>query len=405
MTGIGLIDRSVGYLRSIRPEHRWIAIVVFWALLFGALIAFDSLFLRDFIDANWTPVADISFYRERTQGMLDGKWLYCDIPCESPPLIVYFMIPAQLLGGGYLAYQIWFSIFELLTALALYFALRRYDDFKAFLVSLMFLLIPAGTVETVMGIQDESIMVFIFIASVLLAILNRPRWSALAIAIGTWTKVFNALFYPILFMKTKRWGERGMQLLIILLVSLVVALPYLIVCPEEFLKFPTYYFLGGGPGPTGGISIWDFLAMGGLEIPGTVFLVATLGALAIAYYIAYKRNMTIVEATLIVLVAFILAYSRLAIGYYMLPIALLLFWAAEDRKIFLRCFFIYVPLILSVPFSRNNPNEVPYIQEWWGWIVGFLLSLTALIILFDTMRVALKRKNFVDGTLLGGGKA
>jgi hypothetical protein len=314
------------YLRSIPPNRRFLFIIVFWALVFGSIIAIDALFLRSYVGANWAPVEDINYYRFRTQGVLDGQWLYRDIPCESPPLIVYFMIPAQLAGGGYLAYQVWFSFFSLCSALMLYWGLRSKDDYKAFLVALLFLIVPIGTMETTVGVQDEAIGVFLFLAAVILAVMNRTRLSAMAVGVGAWTKLFNALFYPILFIKTRSWRERGVQLLIIGTVSLAVALPYLIVCPTQFLDFPKYYFFGTGDNPAGGASIWDFLSMAGVDLPSYVFLAVIIAAYIGALVVVWKKDLTLLQGTLLVMVVFIAFYSRLAVAYYMLPVALLLIW-------------------------------------------------------------------------------
>lgn len=395
----------MGSFGRIRPERRSLFLITVWALLFGAIIAFDVLYLRSFIDSNLGPVIDISYYRFRTDGVLSGLWLYRDIPCESPPLIVYLMLPAQLANGGDLAYQVWFSIFVLLTALTIYWALRRYDDLKAFFAALVFLFVPVGTVETVVGIQDEAIVIWIFVLSILLAVVGRRGWGALATAIGIWTKLINALFYPFLWKASGAWRERLVHLGIVLGATLVVSLPYLIVCPIDFLKFPLYYFLSSGPdvGPTGGLSIWDFLRMGGVSLPGWFFLALIIGALLLAYFYAWKRRLTVLEGMLLVLTAFVVVYSRSAAGYFMLPISLLLIWGVEDRWLIVRCILLYVPLILSALFSTNNPNGKPYIDLDWGWVVGAILQILVILIILDATRVALKKKNFVDRALAGGG--
>jgi hypothetical protein len=275
----------------------------------------------------------------------------------------------------------------------------------------MFLFIPVGTVETVLGIQDDAIMVWIFVLSIVLAAMSKWRESVLVMAIGAWTKVVNAFLYPFIWHEVRERRERLIHLGIIAAVSLFVALPYLIVCPIDFLKFPLYYFLSSSPdvGPTGGTSIWDFLYMGGIELPGWFFLVLTISTMAGAYLYAFRKRMTLLEGMLVVLTAFVIVYSRSAAGYFMLPIALLLIWGAEDRWISLRCMFLYFPLIASAFFSQNTPSGVPYLDVAWGWIAGALLQLIVLIIIFDATRVALHKKNFVDRAIAkqraGGGES
>ena len=154
----GLVQGLNTRLSSISPRGRILILVAVWAIFFGALIAFDGLYLRSFLDANVGEPVDISYFRERTQGVLDGLWLYRDIPCESPPLIVYLMLPAQMAGGSDLAYQVWFSVFILLTSLTIYLALRRYDDSKAFWAALIFIFIPVSTIETVFAYGSHQLI-------------------------------------------------------------------------------------------------------------------------------------------------------------------------------------------------------------------------------------------------------
>jgi hypothetical protein len=395
---LNLVRATVDLMCSIQQRRRVHLLILIWALLFGGLIALDALFLRDVLDTSFGEVLDISYYRYRTESVLDGLWLYRDIPCESPPLIVYLMIPAQLANGGNLAYQVWFSIFVLLTSLTFYLALRRYDDTKAFLAALVFMFVPVGTVETVFGIQDEAIVIWLFVLSIFLGVIGMLRWSALATTIGIWTKLINALYFPFL-LRAGRGGREKMLLFgIVVGLSLAVALPFLILFPEDFLRFPLYYFLSSGSEalPTGGLSIWDFLRMGGLDLPSWFFLALIVSALVLAYYFGLKRERTLLEGMLIVLTAFVIVYSRSAAGYFMLPISLLLLWGVEDLRLVVRCMVLYVPLILSGLFSTNNAYREPFVDWEWGWAVGAILQLIVILILLDATRVALGRKNFVD---------
>ena len=392
---------------SLRKERRAYYIIIIWAVFYGTLIAIDTLYARGVINTTIGPVTDISYYRYRTQSILDGQWLYRDVPCESPPLIVYFMLPAQLANGGYLAYQVWFSLFVMLTSLTLYLGLRRFEDRLAYVAAVLFIFVPVGAIETVLGIQDEPIVIWILVLSIVLAVMSRWRASVLAMSIGIWTKIVSIFLYPFIWREVRDRRERLVHLGIIAAVSLIVALPYLIVCPVDFLKFPLYYFLSSGSnvGPTGGTSIWDFLEKGGLVLPSWFFLVLTAGTLLGAYIYAFGKKLTLLEGMLVVLTAFVVVYSRSGAGYFMLPISLLLIWGAEDVWISLRCMVVYVPLIVSAFFTENTPFGFPFVYVSWGWIAGAALQLIAIVILIDAARVALHKKNFVDRakTKLGTG--
>jgi hypothetical protein len=396
-----LVQRLNGRLDTIPPRGRLLLLVLVWALFFGALIALDSTILRGFLDAHVGQPVDISYYRERTQGVLDGLWLYRDIPCESPPLIVYLMLPAQMAGGSNLAYQTWFSFFILLTSLTIYLALRRYDDSKAFWAALIFLFIPVSTIETVFAIEDEAIVVWLFVLSILLAVIGRLRWSAVAMTVGIWTKLISGFLLPFLWRGAGSWRERWIVLGIVAGLSLLICLPFLIVCPVEFLSFPFYYFLSSGSGdsPTSNLNIWDFLSMGGLQLPSWFFLVMISAALLLAYYLGLKKKRTILEGMLIVLTAFVLFYPRTTASYYTFPIVLLLIWGVENRWLVIRCLVIYLPMLFSLLFTNKNSIGEPFIDWEYGWVVGVVLQLMVIVLLLDSTRIALRKRNFVDRAL------
>ncbi len=388
------LARQETRLRKIPPERRALVILIVGIALLGSLITIDQLVLRDFLDQTIGPTPDVPYYRARTQTVLDGGWLYRDIQCESPPLIVYFMLPAQLLGGQDWTYEVYFSTFTIITALFLYFGLRKWDDYRAFMVAILFLFLPFGTTESTFGIQDEAIVVFLFMVPLILAMHRRLRFSAVTVAVGLWTKIFNVFFLPVLFLNTRSRRERFLQIGIVALASLIIAAPFLAMAPNEFLAFPSYYFLGGGSGPTGGISIWDFLAMGGFSIPGPALLAIVAIVFAASLWIVYRKKLGFWEGMLVVLVAVLIVYPRTALVYYTLPVTLLLLWGSQYTGIAIRCFVMYVPFGACVFFSKSNLLGVPTIDVPWGWIAGLLLSIIGLIMLVETTLAALKKTPF-----------
>jgi hypothetical protein len=382
-------------MRSIPPAKRGKVLLVFGILLLGGLIALDQLVINDMLESSFGQFSDISFYQERAQTILDGKWLYRDVQSEAPPLISYFFVVPQLFGGSVAAYQCYFAAFTMLTAMTLYYGLRRWDDLKAFKIAVIYLLSPFGVIESVFGIQDESIMVFLFLLAVLLALRGNGRLSALTVAVGIWTKVFAGLFYPVLFLKTKGRRERLVHLGIIAAFSIAISLPFLVVAPNEFLAFPTYYFLGGSAMPATGISIWDFLGMGGLNVPGTVLLGVALAGLIAGLWLIKKRELEIWQGTLLIMVVFLIFYSRVLVGYYILPVTLLLVWAVDDRKMLLKTFLLYLPFFASLAFTRDTRLGHPLIDESWSWVAGLALSLLGTYLLIDLTRQALRKRPFI----------
>ncbi len=397
----GWLDRAEKRMRAIPPSRRALFIALVGVLILGTLIAVDNLFLNQALTDAFGRATDLNFYRERAQAVLDGKVLYRDIAIESPPLIVYLYIPAQLAGGSDLAYQIWFGAFTILTALTLYWGLRRFDDYRAFMVGLLFITSPIAAIETAIGIQDEAIVFFLFVVAAVLAINNSDKLSTLAATVGTWVKVFPALFYPVLFLRTKAWRDRLKQIGIIAVVSLIISAPFLVLCPVQFLQFPLYYFgiSGGGDGnvtsPVSGISVWDYLRTAGVDIPGIVLLVLTLSAYVFALWWGRRKGCDIWKGTLLVLVAFVIFYSRMWVGYFLLPLIFIFPFGAENARIAVRGFLLALPLFFTLLFTSDNPKYVPIIDIPYAWLIGLLLTLLALWILVDTTRLVLKRDCFI----------
>ncbi len=389
-------------MRSIPPSRRALFIVVVAIVILGALIAVDGLWLNQAFSDAFGRVTDVNFYRERAQAVLDGKVLYRDITIESPPLIVYLYVPAQLAGGSDLAYQVWFCFFTVLTALTLYWGLRQFDDYRAFLVALLFLTSPIAVIESTIGIQDESIVFFLFVLAAVLAIRGRDKLGTLAATIGTWVKVFPALFYPVLFLRTKAWRDRWKQLGIIAVVSLIISAPFLVLCPTQFLQFPLYYLgiSNGGGGnvtsPVSGISVWDYLRTAGVDIPGVILLALTVSAYIYALWWGRRKGFDLWKGTLLILVAFVIFYSRMWVGYFLLPIIFLLPWSAESFRVSIRTYVLTGPLFFTLLFTQDNPNYVPIVNIPYAWLVGLLLTLLALWILVSTTRIALRKDSFVQ---------
>lgn len=372
-------------------------LLVFTVIIYGAFIAIDGLILNNVITADWWTPADLDVYRERTQAIIEGKLLYTDVHTETPPLINYILVPAQLLGGGEHVYAAYFSFFCFLTATALYLGLRKWDEMGAFAAAMLFITSPFAVAEATMGVEDEPIIAFIFILPLLLLINERRRTSAFSLGLGVWTKMFTLLLYPVLLLKTKETEERLFHIVIILGITAVITIPFIVLCGADFTWFLEFYFLGVESRGTGGISTWAFLHMGGISIPSVVMVAATgVGILAGLWYSVKRELSTWKMATLITLIFFLL-YPKIHMGYYLMPLTLLFIWGAKDFNISLRCAVLFIPLIIAVGFAKNSPG-VPLFDYSWGWIAGFLASLAGSLLLLDTTLRALRREPFVDET-------
>lgn len=383
------------WIRGLEPWQKIILLFIIVLLLYGTTIAVDHLFLRDWLTSWAGPSPDLPVYQERAQSIIDGKIIYRDFYAESPPIINYLLVPPQLLGGEGWIYAAYFTLFTFLTGVVMYLFLRKFDEHLAFITGLLVVLSPFAYIESTWGIQDESIVVFFFLLPPLFMIVDRARAASVSLGVGIMTKMLSVILAPIIFLKRRPLKKHLENLVLIVLAIFLISLPFLIICPEEFLKFPEYYFLETDGTSMGGMSFWHFLEMGGLKVPGIVGAALAAITFIIATIYVYRKQFPILQSSLILVLIFFTFYPKIHLGYFMIPIALLLIWAVEDFKIFLRCLLVFIPLVLATAFSEGVLGA-PAINVSWGWIAGLILSLIGLLILWDTTRIVLGKRSYID---------
>ncbi|MCG7844407.1 MAG: hypothetical protein MIO90_03135, partial [Methanomassiliicoccales archaeon] len=124
----GILNKVLDWTLQGDLRRRVLAIVLVGLVLYGTTIALDGLVLRPLFGDVLSEPTDLDFYRFRADSILDGKIPYVDFFSESPPLIMYLFVIPQLTGGSVAAYQSFFALFSILTALTLYLGLRGKDE-------------------------------------------------------------------------------------------------------------------------------------------------------------------------------------------------------------------------------------------------------------------------------------
>lgn len=394
---VGRWSRLEMWLKGLSPGQRVLTLLLVWALLYGSLIAISVLLLQPFLEPRNIGATDLDVFQVRARLILNGGIIYRDVPflsfpVESPPIINYLFIPPQLAGGEGWAYEIWFSIFALLSSLSVYLLLRHWNDHLAFVAALILLLCPSLVVEATLAQQDEPIVVFFFILPALLYIRNRSKGATAAVTLGFWTKFLSIILFPIMLLQLPDWRERFRHIGLAVLISLAVALPFLIICPVEFLLFPTYYMLADNDGGAG-MSAVGLMSDGGLVIPGLVGALVTAVALLITYWYCWKRELDFWRSCMLVTVVFLSIYPMIRLSYFILPFSFLAIWAASDRRVLARILAMYIPLAIAnvLDFSIDDGN-VPAMFSW----VALAFLIVGLLILADATRIALRSKCFLD---------
>jgi hypothetical protein len=385
-----------GWIRSLGPWQKIALLLLIVIIFYGTTIAVHNLYLMDWFTGWAGPSPDLPVYQERAQNILDGMIPYRDFYAESPPIINYLLVLPQGLGGEGWIYAAYFSFFTFLTGAVMYLVLRRFDEHLAFVSGVLFVLSPFAYFESTWGIQDESIVVFFFILPPLLIVAKLVREASVSLGVGIMTKMLSVIMFPLIFLEKRPLKKHLEHFLLIALTIFLISLPFLIICPEEFLKFPQYYCLDVEGAVMGGMSFWHFLEAGGLKISGEVSTIITAAAFLVAIYCVYRKRIPIWQSSLILVLTFFTFYPKIHLGYFLIPIAFLIIWSTKDFWIFLRSWGVFIPLALATAFSDGVLGK-PAIDVPWAWVAGLMLSLIGFIILWDTARIVLRKESFIDG--------
>lgn len=304
------------------------------AVLYLALIAVFSTvsFGQDFMGPGVEAHPDIPFYQERTRAILNGEVPYLDFDTESPPLIMYLMIPAALMGNSAMAYALMFSGYAFITAGLIYTGLRRFGNGRAWMATAVFLFNPITWTTAAIFIQDEMVVALFFVLPILLLLCQRGTWSAVASILGTLTKVFSGVLVPLVLLKQK--GRDRIKALIASIATLgLVSLPFLILGGEDFVFFFRYYLSQSGvDGQKEGISIWRFLHDVGLSVPGPLLQLLFMGGTLLVLYIIWRKDIEPVRSGYLLLMPFFLFFPKIFTCYFIIPFAVLCLLSWDDKR-------------------------------------------------------------------------
>lgn len=324
---------------------------------------------------------DIPTFERRASIILDGKNPYEETRTGPPPLIHFLFIPPTVLtapmslGGAFLSFNIYFSLFVLLDALLLFVSLKEFDEAKAYLASMIFLLNPI-TIFTVH--QDEPIIVFLMILPLFLLARNRKYLSSLSIGIGAVAKIWTAFWIPIMLMAK---GLRKLKYLSIIVASgLSIFFIFLLAWGEKVLWFLRFYGGTAGKENIGGISFWNHgLKVFGISegiLPTTAILIS-IGLIELfIWYLAWKNDwkpISLISAFFMVFLAF---YPKIHWEYVLLSLPFLSILSSVRNKYLILFYAITIFSSLTMLLGRVGKDLI---------FIPFSTSVLLLILFIYTL--------------------
>lgn len=373
---------------GLDPQRRLVSLLLLGIFIYLLLSLITSFALWNSMEEMTDFHTDLDIYRERSAAILSGKIPYKDFYSESPPLILYFFVPAQACGGSVLAYALEFGALALLTSIAIYFALRKHDPFRAYLASVFLLCSPGLIITSVILIQDEVIVLLLYMLPLLLLIAGSRRCrdsAAAAVILGGVTKVFSTFQIPLVFIEDSRWRDRIRHLLIMTGVIFLLIIPFMIADLEAFLSFPEYYLDTWRSQPTTGVSLWHFLFHMGIAVPTEILLAAMLISLTFIYFLIWKNKVSPLTAGFMVFLPFLLFFPKIHEPYYLIPASIMsIFGAEKERYFWLGVVVFILPLVTSGFSTPVTGDENIYGLEG-GWlIIPAVVTATVYFILLHT---------------------
>lgn len=390
----GAMLKNVDHKLTALSYHQKILFIILLGIAaYGILIVLDIWFMGDWINATFGHNPDIDIYRERAQAILDGKILYKDIDIESPPLINYLLVPPQIFGGADWMYQVWFSVFPLLTGVCMYMVMMKWNDRQAFYAAMLAVLCPYALVDATFGIQDEPVVAFFYLIPVIIFLAGYARTSAVVGTIAAWVKMLQALIFPNLLIRMKNNKERLIGIVIGVILSLVIMGPFMIATNQGIIDIFHYYFLTEGGNSSGGMSLINLLVRGGINVPNIAGMVLTVLVLLISYILAYRWKLDIWRSAMLTTVLFLCVYPMIRLGYFIIPFTFFSLWAVKNKNVFFKLIAMYALLFVGQGIEADG---IPFVTSTDGWMISFIFVLAGLLVMLNITRTCLKTKCFLD---------
>ncbi|NIP36767.1 MAG: DUF2029 domain-containing protein, partial [Thermoplasmata archaeon] len=219
-------------------------IVLLGLVLHLGLIAVDQAAYHDVIPLDYGRGPDIPAWVARGETILEGDLLYRDVRTETPPVINLVMTVPVAAGGSLLAFQLFFTMCNILVALLLYETIRRCDERLGALVAILYLINPFTLFHATFYTQDEPLVLLFFLVPLALMVRGMFYRSAVALGIGIWTKMWPLLLAPMYIFERRPLIDRAKAMALIGGVSAVIIVPFLLICPEDCTWFIRFYLLG-----------------------------------------------------------------------------------------------------------------------------------------------------------------
>lgn len=387
-------------------------------IFLGVIFLFGYM-MRIAIGFKENPFFDLNFYIDWSSQLVKNGLFSAYSTIESldyPPL---FLFPLYLVGLvreipqvvdafgiNLLVLKFWQMLFDVLTILMIYQALKKYDKFIALILASTWALNPAIIMNSTTWGQTDSLMIFLLLVSFYFLEDDKPVLSLVVFALACLCKYQSLYFAPVILLflfKNYKIKKALIAFGSSLLTGLVVFFPFML---QSGFLLPFRVYLGGfNTYKQASLNSFNFYSALGLNfadlsenfifnIPikliGTIALLASFAFLA---YIFFKSKNPCPYLISFMFMQTIFMFSTRMHERYQIPVIIFLILACAKHKS-MKLFIVYA--ITSIMIFINQFLVFEHFVYKYNFLVTrfdiivIVFSIINLIIYFITIYIAMK---------------
>lgn len=387
-------------------------------IFLGVIFLFGYI-MRILIAFKEDPFYDLSYYIDWSSQLVKNGLFSAYSTIESldyPPLFLFPLylvglvreIPGVIseFGADMLILKFWQMLFDVLTILMIYQALKKYDKFIALILAATWALNPAIIMNSTTWGQTDSLMIFLLLVTFYFFEEDKPILSLVVFALACLCKFQSLYFAPVILLflfKNYKIKKALIAFGSSLLTGLVVFFPFMLY---SGVLLPIEVYLGGiNTYNKATLNSFNFYSAIGLNfvdlsenlifnIPiSLIGTIALLASFAFLVYIFFKSKNPCPYLVSFIFMQTIFMFSTRMHERYQIPVIIFLIVACAKHKsmklfvtysvisliVFINQLLIFEYFVYEYDFLLNNFN-----------VILIVFSIINLIIYFITIHVAMK---------------
>jgi hypothetical protein len=275
---------------------------------------------------------DPLWYLDYGQFIQMGKAPYTEFYYPYPPLFLYFIILISYTLPSVDALRVLASSLDALVVVVIWFLGRRsFGEKRGATISLAYALLPISIIESGWNAHFEPLANLFLLLAIWFIVVDRQRLAGISLGLGTATKFYPGLLFPLAFFYIKGWRER---------------LEFSVLAGASFaLTYLPFSLLGGGglaetspmsPSSSGILTAFQQASgtvldmISGISPVTLLVLVVMAAGIAVVIMHLLRRELLttngIYKWTAVVLGVILISMGLVAAIYPFLPSARLVYW-------------------------------------------------------------------------------